>query len=79
MRVSPSSARAVLPAAPRAAPRCSRPPARPALPWRSPASPAGAPRCTPPFREAFSWDEVFGDDDKEEEVVLQAYQVRAPC
>jgi hypothetical protein len=73
MRVSPSTTRAPLPASRAAPPRnSSRPPGRARL-----AAPALVPRCTPSFREAFSWDEVFGDDQKDQEVVLQPWQVCA--
>jgi hypothetical protein len=37
----------------------------------------GTLRCTPAFREAFTWDEVFGEDDKEQELELEAWQACA--
>jgi hypothetical protein len=37
----------------------------------------GTLRCTPAFREAFTWDEVFGEDDKEQELELQVWQACA--
>ena len=48
------------------------PPQRPA--FRAPGG--GTLRCTPAFREAFTWDEMFGEDDKEQELELEAWQAR---